>query len=295
MGAVTQAGTLACCVRKLVWLRPITLACRNSATGARSKTSPDDATAPVNVRHGPRSVGLMSYTEWAETTAHQLLAVPLPRRWAHSRGVAATAQTLTSVLGANADMLIAAAWLHDIGYAPGLHDTGFHPLDGARYLRDVEHAAPMLCRLVAHHSCALIEATERGIAAELLCDFEPAPTDLADALIYSDITTGPGGERLTVQQRLTEIRSRYGRGHVVSRAAARAAPELTAAVSRVQRRLAMCRSAPRRCTTGPGPRGRCSPDVGTVQPFHIMLDAHPHRRVHLVGADFFGRYPADLG
>jgi HD domain len=201
----------------------------------------------------------MSYADWAETTARKLLAVPLPRRWAHSRGVAATAQTLASVLGDDADMLIAAAWLHDIGYAPGLHDTGFHPLDGARYLRDVEHAAPMLCRLVAHHSCALIEATERGIAAELLRDFEPAPTDLADALIYSDITTGPSGERLTVQQRLTEIRSRYGRAHVVSRAAARAAPELTAAVSRVRRRLAMYRSTPRAARLVPALAGAAHP------------------------------------
>src|SRR5262245_24854236 len=82
------------------------------------KTSQDDATAPVNVRHGPRSVGLMSHADWAETTARKLLAVPLPRRWAHSQGVAATAQTLAPVLGDNADMLIAAAWLHDVGYAP---------------------------------------------------------------------------------------------------------------------------------------------------------------------------------
>ena len=33
------------------------------------------------------------------------------------------------------DDLVAAAWLHDIGYAPELVETGFHPLDGARYLR----------------------------------------------------------------------------------------------------------------------------------------------------------------
>ena len=29
---------------------------------------------------------------------------------------------------------MAAAWLHDIGYAEELLDTGFHPLDGARFL-----------------------------------------------------------------------------------------------------------------------------------------------------------------
>ena len=46
----------------------------------------------------------------------------------------------------------AAAWLHDIGYAPDLTDTDLHQLDGARYLRDAQHADAMLCRLVAHHS-----------------------------------------------------------------------------------------------------------------------------------------------
>jgi hypothetical protein len=37
-------------------------------------------------------------------------------------------------------------------------------LDGARYLRDAQHADAMLCRLVAHHTCASAEAGERGLA-----------------------------------------------------------------------------------------------------------------------------------
>ena len=60
-----------------------------------------------------------------------------------------------------------------IGYAPGLAATGFHPLDGARYLRDAQHADALLCRLVAHHSCAIIEAGERGLADILGREFEP--------------------------------------------------------------------------------------------------------------------------
>jgi HD superfamily phosphodiesterase len=31
------------------------------------------------------------------------------------------------------DALVAAARLHDIGYAPDLVETGIHPLNGARY------------------------------------------------------------------------------------------------------------------------------------------------------------------
>ena len=101
---------------------------------------------------------------WAEHLARELLQEPLPRRWAHVQGVAARARSLAPVLGADAELLEAAAWLHDIGYAPGLAVTGLHQLDGARYLRDAQHADAMLCRLVAHHSCAIVEAGERGLA-----------------------------------------------------------------------------------------------------------------------------------
>jgi len=99
----------------------------------------------------------MSQAHWAAEVARKFLEVPLSRRWAHVQGVAAQARSLAPILGGDADLLEAAAWLHDIGYSPKLADTGFHPLDGARYLRDVEHADPMLCRLVANHSCAIIE------------------------------------------------------------------------------------------------------------------------------------------
>ena len=57
----------------------------------------------------------------------------------------------------------AAAWLHDIGYAPGLALTGLHQLDRARYLRDAQRADAMLCRLVAHHSCAIVEAGDTDL------------------------------------------------------------------------------------------------------------------------------------
>ncbi len=182
----------------------------------------------------------MTQADWAEATARRLLAKPLPRRWAHTQGVAATARGLAPVLGPDADLITAAAWLHDIGYAPDVAATGFHPLDGARHLRYAEGASGMLCRLVAHHSCAINEAIERGLAQELAAEFRPARRDLADALIYCDMTTSPDGHRLPVARRLAEIRSRYGPGHLVSRSITRSAPELTGAVGRVTGRLAAC-------------------------------------------------------
>ena len=171
---------------------------------------------------------------WAQQLARALLQQPLPRRWAHVQGVATRARSLAPVLGADADLLDAAAWLHDIGYAPGLAVTGMHPLDGARYLRDTQHADTMLCRLVAHHSCAIIEAGERGLADVLRREFEPPPDLLGSALTFCDMTTSPDGEPVPVDRRLAEIHDRYGPGHLVSRSIQRATPMILRAVEQVQ-------------------------------------------------------------
>ncbi len=71
---------------------------------------------------------------WARDVAQGLLAEALPRRWAHVQGVAKKAEHVAASLALSDEALVAAAWLHDVGYAPGVTDTGFHPLDGARYL-----------------------------------------------------------------------------------------------------------------------------------------------------------------
>ena len=195
--------------------------------------------SPVNVPPQPPSLGRMNtLATWAEHLVRALLQEPLPRRWAHSQGVAARARGLAAVLGADADLLEAAAWLHDIGYAPGLALTGLHQLDGARYLRDAQHADALLCRLVAHHSCAIVEAGERGLADVLSLEFEPAPYALSSVLTCCDMTTSPDGELVSVEQRLAEIHHRYGPGHLVSRSIQRATPMILGAVEQVHHRAA---------------------------------------------------------
>jgi predicted hydrolase (HD superfamily) len=159
----------------------------------------------------------MNQADWAEELARKLLEVPLSRRWAHVQGVAARARTLAPILDEDANLLEAAAWLHDIGYSPELVETGFHPLDGARYLRDVHQADPVLCSLVAHHSCAVIEAEERGLADELRREFPTASMVLNDALAYCDLTTDPSGKVVSARNRLSEIRERYGPYSTVTR------------------------------------------------------------------------------
>ena len=206
---------------------------------ARNKTSSRRPAASVNVPPRLPSLGRMNtLASWAQQLARALLQEPLPRRWAHVQGVAARARSLAPVLGADADLLEAAAWLHDIGYAPDLAITGLHQLDGARYLRDAQHADAMLCRLVAHHSCAIIEAGERGLADVLSCEFDPAPYALSSVLTYCDMTTSPDGEPVPVEQRLAEIHDRYGPEHLVSRSIQRATPMILRAVEQVHDRAA---------------------------------------------------------
>ena len=193
----------------------------------------------MNVLRQLTGLGRMNtLASWAEHLARALLQAPLPRRWTHVQGVAARARSLAPVLGDDAGLLEAAAWLHDIGYAPGLAVTCLHALDGARYLRDAQHAGTMLCRLVAHHSCAIIEADERGLAGILQLESEPAPDVLSSALTFCDMTTSPDGELVPAEQRLAEIQHRYGAGHLVSRAVQRATPMILSAVEQVQERAA---------------------------------------------------------
>jgi hypothetical protein len=151
-------------------------------------------------------------------------------RWAHTRGVGLAAESIAHIVDSDADLLVCAAWLHDIGYAPGLATTGFHALDGARYLRDVERTDPLLYRLVAHHSCAAVEARNRGLAEEFAAEFAPVDGLVADALTYCDMTTGPGGQRVSVDERLSEIASRYGDGSIVAESMTQARASIVASV-----------------------------------------------------------------
>lgn len=158
--------------------------------------------------------------------ARRLLAEPLPRRWAHTQGVARKAESIAHIVADDADILIRAAWLHDIGYTPDLARTGFHPLDGARHLRDVEDADSRLCRLVAHHSCAIVEARHRGLAGELADEFPLIDGLVAHALTYCDMTTSPDGQTTDVETRLNEALTRYGDGDVVTQSIKEARPQI---------------------------------------------------------------------
>jgi len=164
------------------------------------------------------------------------LVRPLGRRWAHVQAVARVATSLTRVVSAqDGPILVAAAWLHDVGYAAELVDTGFHPLDGARYLR-AEGYPSRIVNLVAHHSGARFEAAERDLELQL-AEFEFENSPVMDALITADLTTGPSGETMSYQDRIAEILRRYPPEDPVHRAWVRGAGPLEGSIRRTRTRL----------------------------------------------------------
>lgn len=155
------------------------------------------------------------------------------KRWRHSRSAAEAAAEAGQVLTRDeARLLVSAAWVHDIGYHHPAPPTGFHPIDGAELVLEAGWP-PRLAALVAHHSEARFMAAPRGLQAAL--NMWPHEAGLVtDGLVYADMTAAPGGGRVTVPERLADIRRRH-RGEAPERCAARALrePHLLLAAARV--------------------------------------------------------------
>lgn len=171
---------------------------------------------------------------WASDQAIRLIS-SLGNRWFHVQSVVEQARWVSQVFDeSEGEYLIAAAYLHDIGYAPELKRTGFHPIDGAIYLR--AQGYERLACLVAHHSEAQFEARLRGLESEL-AQFLREHSPLAEALNYCDMTTGPQGQRVSFEERIADILSRYGERDIVAQAICQATPQLRQAVESTQELL----------------------------------------------------------
>ncbi len=158
-------------------------------------------------------------------------------RWLHSQAAAmAATEAAVTVPAVDRELLVATAWLHDVGYAHPHPPTGFHPVDGA-FLLTGDGWPRRLAALVAHHSEARFAAEARGLSHELRA-FEREVGPVADALVYADMTAGPAGERMLLPQRLDDIRRRHAHDSQAQRAARRARePFLMLAAARVDLRL----------------------------------------------------------
>lgn len=172
----------------------------------------------------------------AEDLAQYLLAEE-PERLAHSAAVARRAQLLAAATEAErAPLLVAAAWLHDIGYRAPLRETGFHPVDGARYLRRSGWPT-IVCDLVAHHSGSRYVAAIRGLSDQL-APFAFVEDPVTDALTVADQTAGTSGRPMTVHDRIQEMLTRHGPDSSNAKAHPHRGPYLIAAARRVAERMA---------------------------------------------------------
>lgn len=176
-------------------------------------------------------------SSWDPGAAHELVREHLSDagdRWRHVEAVGRDAERLATAGDQVSSRLVSAAWLHDLGYSDSVRVSGFHPLDGARYLE--KNGAPAaVVSLVAYHSGAEYEAEERGLADEL-AEIPPPDTDDLAVLTLLDFTNGPNGEATTVAERIDEILSRYDDSDPVHRAVTRSRSTLMASCARASER-----------------------------------------------------------
>jgi hypothetical protein len=173
----------------------------------------------------------------AITLAGELLK-PLSRRWRHVQGVGVVASLLAQGLSDDeAATLVVSAWLHDVGYAPAIATTWFHPLDGARFLEH-EGLPAVVVSLVAYHSGAIYEADERDLS-RALSEFTEPPAHLLARLTAADMSTSPDGDPIQARKRIAEILSRYPEGDPVHRAVSSSGPELISTTENVLSQLGL--------------------------------------------------------
>jgi putative nucleotidyltransferase with HDIG domain len=174
-------------------------------------------------------------TSAAQDLAWRVLGA-MESRWLHTAAVARRAEELFDTIpDEDRDVLVSAAWLHDIGYGELARQTGFHPLDGARLL-DRRRWPARISALVANHSGASLLAPEWGLAEEL-SGYPDEASAVSDALTYADQTTGFRGERLGMADRIADMLRRHGPDSANARVHHLRGPLLLATADRVELRL----------------------------------------------------------
>ncbi len=134
-------------------------------------------------------------------------------RLAHLRDAAALAMDVAQLLGLGVEdreRLRRAALAHDLGYAPALYQTGYHPLDGALFLASCGED-PLVVEAVLRHSRAgqgehLPEAIRKAYAVR-----PPVPEAawLVDAVTFCDWRAAGVGGRVSLGERLQDILLRH--------------------------------------------------------------------------------------
>jgi len=156
-----------------------------------------------------------------------------PKRVAHvleiSRRVRETAEKL-GLRGAQLELAECAALLHDIGYWEPIAKTGFHPIDGARFLE--EHQEPELAAYIIGHSCSPEEGELSGFPG-----IRQDPSLIAKLITYWDVQVKQGGEVVSYSERFADIISRYGEACIVGKANVLAKPRIEQLIREIDDQL----------------------------------------------------------
>lgn len=134
-------------------------------------------------------------------------AIATPAMVAHAAVISSRAGEVAARLGLDdddQDLCAAVGLVHDIGKAERVRDTGFHQIDGARYVEPT--LGLRVAGLVAHHSGASTEAKMRGIEMP----YPREQSDVAAVLDYCDLTTLPSGRPISPEERRADIDVRHG-------------------------------------------------------------------------------------
>ncbi|MFZ0323657.1 MAG: HD domain-containing protein [Actinomycetes bacterium] len=187
----------------------------------------------MTVRRHPGFGVDVSHVDGASALVARLFGVD-SHRYGHMRGAAQHAGEAARILvPEDADLVTAAVWLHDIGYAVPRH--GFHSVDGAEYLRDVGWPERLVA-LVAHHSFASLVAPAAGMTSSLAK--YPRETGLVhDLVVYGDMSVDPEGRAVSLEHRLAGIERRHAVGSPVAAVRVQRERLIVAAVARVEAAL----------------------------------------------------------
>jgi HD superfamily phosphodiesterase len=98
--------------------------------------------------------------------------------------------------------------VHDLGYCDDFSITGFHPIDGYRYLIKIDKT--IADRMVLHTSTPEEAELRHIILPDIIMD------DYAKLLSYADSRVTGDGRVVSFEERLQDITSRYGNNHLVS-------------------------------------------------------------------------------
>lgn len=172
---------------------------------------------------------------WATDLAGSVMRTDMPARWTHALGALRLARTLEPVVGADVEVLAAAAVCHDLGYHPSLHRTGYPPLDLWAHLRQLG-APDRLANLCAHTIASRVEGDLRGHGVA----YDPIPdeqTAVRDALWYCCLTVGTDGSRVRYSDRMSQARVRFADDPIVSQWMIDADEALVGATLRTEERM----------------------------------------------------------